>query len=196
MALVEGTNCGFVTAAPVADPGETAFPTNTGNGRTARFTSPAGNNVVTEMGWWQHGDAHVAASFNMGIYADDGSGDPGYLITTQNSGNETTENTPEWCVYTGLNIQILPSTVYHLAFAVDAIVSGAHWYELVWDATQYTNSEDGGDDEVLPDPFVNYGSVTMLKGIYAVYEAVPSFLLMEHSLGGNVLGGNVGRMTE
>ena len=181
MALVEGTNCGFVAAAPVADPGETAFPSNTGFACTSRFTPPAGNNIVTELGWWQHGDAHVAANFNMGIYADGGSGDPGSLIATQNSGSETTENTPEWCVYSGLNITILPSTVYNLAFAVDAIVSGAHWYELVWDATQYNNTGDTGGSEVLADPFVDYGSLTMLMGVYAKYEAVPAFLLMEHS---------------
>ena len=189
MAIVEGVNAGFVTVTPVDDPGGLAWPTNSGGGFAQRFTSPVGNNIVTELGFWQHGDNHVSANYNMGIY-DDVDGAPGSLIATQCSGQVTTEDTAEWLVYTGLNIPILSSTVYYLGFAIDAIEANAHWIESTGAEGHKYYWEDG-DDEVLSDPFVSAGStVDFIWAVYAKYEAAPSML----PLTGDRMGGNCNPM--
>ena len=195
MALAKGTNCGFVTASPEGDPGGSGVPANSGEAFAGRFTSPAGNNIITELGWWQGGsDTSEAVNYNMGIYDND-EGEPGSLITTQETGNLTTALTAMWCKYTGLSIAILPETVYWIAVGIGVQGSGANYFDTQWDAGELYRYEDI-EDYTLSDPFVVDGGPTMLLGVYAKYEAVPAFLLMEHSLGGNVLGCNAGRMKE
>jgi hypothetical protein len=51
MALTLGTNCGFVLAAPTADPGGDASVID--NAAWAmKVVAPAGAVKVTEIGWW------------------------------------------------------------------------------------------------------------------------------------------------
>src|SRR3990167_1833720 len=76
MALVIGTNCGFVTAAPTADP---AGATGVGfdvQAIACRFTSPAGAVRIVEMGWYA-GVATEEANFEVGVFAADGAVVPG-----------------------------------------------------------------------------------------------------------------------
>jgi len=197
MALVAGTNCGFVAASPEGDPLGSGVPVNSGEAFAARHTSPAGNNIITELGFWQGGsDDNEAVHYNMGIYDND-AGEPGSLIVPQETGNLTTALTAEWCRYTGLSIPILPETIYWIAVAIGVQGTGANWIDTAWDATELYRFEDI-EDYTLSDPFNVDGGPTMLLGVYAKYEEVPAveLLLTEHSLGGNVLGGNAGRMTE
>lgn len=166
--LVVGTNCGFVSAAPSIDPGETGLPCD-GNAFAFRATSPAGNNVITEIGFWQGGSENDDAKYNVGIYNND-DGEPGSLIATQKTGQSTT-NTPGWYKYTGLNIAISPSTVYFIAVGIEP-VSQSNWTDFVWDADELYRFE-ALESETLSDPFVVDGGPTMLISIYAKYEAAP-----------------------
>ena len=190
MAIGEGVNSGFVDETPEADPGGTAWPTNQAEIFAAQFVSPAGNNIITELGVWQHGNNHVAANYNMGIY-DDNEGAPGSLIATQCSGNMTTENTPEWLVYTDLSSPILPSTTYYIAFAIDAIIANAHWIEMTFfPGEEHIYHWEDTDDEILTDPFTSGGNADSLMAVYAKYEAAPSIL----PIIGNRMGGNCNPM--
>ena len=197
MALVVGTNCGFVSASPVGDPAGTGWAVNAGDAFAARHTSPVGNNIVTEIGWWQGGsDNSPSVNYNMGLY-DDNAGEPGSLVTAQSTGQVTTVDTASWYAYSGLSIPILPETVYWIGIGIGIVGSGANYFDASADASELYRFEDIAD-YTLSDPFSVDGGPAFLFGIYAKYEAVPAveLLLFEHSLGGNVLGGNAGRMTE
>lgn len=197
MALVKGTNCGFLSASPEGDPLGTGLPANFSVAFAGRYTSPAGNNIVTELGFWQGGsDDNESVNYNMGIYDDD-EGEPGSLIVAQVTGNVTTALTAEWCRYTGLSIPILPETIYWIAIGIGDQEHGSNWIDITWDSNELYRYEDIAG-YTLSDPFVVEGGPTMLLGVYAKYEALPAvkLILVEHSLGGNILGGNAGRMTE
>jgi len=171
--LAVGENCGFVLTSPEIDPGGSGSPCNTGVAFASRHTSPAGNNIVTELGWWQGGsDDSPLVHWNMGIYVDD-AGEPGSLIVPQSTGQVTTLNTAAWYRYTGLNIPISPETIYWIAIGIGYLAHGANWIDLTWDETQLYRYEDILD-YTLSDPFNVEGGPTMLLGIYAKYEAAPS----------------------
>jgi hypothetical protein len=197
MALVVGTNCGFCIASPEGDPLGTGSPLNNGDALASRHTSPVGNNVITELGFWQGGsDANQSVHYNMGIY-NTIEGEPGNLIVPQCTGNMTTALTAEWCRYTGLNIPISPETVYWIGLSIGISTFDANWVDITWDDSALYRFEDI-EDYTLSDPFNVDGGPTMLVGVYAKYEAVEGIpmRLVEHSLDGNTLGGSCGRMTE
>ena len=52
MALVKGTNCGFVTVAPTTDPTGGGATTIDQTSQALKDTSPVGATVITEIGWW------------------------------------------------------------------------------------------------------------------------------------------------
>lgn len=168
MALILSTNCGFVTVAPTTDPGGLGVPCD-GDGFAFRATSPAGNNIITEIGFWQGGSENDAAKYNVGIY-NNNAGEPGSLIATQSTGQSTT-NTPAWYKYTGLNISISPATIYWIAFGMEP-VSQSNWTDIASDSGELYRF-GAQDSETLPDPFVVDGGPAYLISIYAKYEAAP-----------------------
>jgi len=184
MALILSTNCGFVTVAPSTDPEELGVPCD-GHGFAFRATSPAGNNIITEIGFWQGGSENDVAKYNAGIYAND-AGEPGALIATQSTGQSTT-NVPAWYKYTGLNIPISPATIYWIAFGMEP-VSQSNWTDIVSEAGELYRFE-ALDSETLSDPFVVDGGPAMLISIYAKYELAPSVAPT-----GNINGPLVGPM--
>lgn len=75
-ALVLGTNCGFVSEAPTADPNGTDIEADKGNARTAvKHTTSAGTTTITEVGWYCD-NATPAANFEVGLYTDEGNNEP------------------------------------------------------------------------------------------------------------------------
>lgn len=114
MALVLGTNCGFVAVAPVADP-QGAFGNSIENfTRGARDTSPAGTNKITEIGWWKNAGSEDV-NFEVGLYNETG-GKPKNLISVSRT-NSTGVDTGWKTVAVDWDID--PSTVYWLEVQVD-----------------------------------------------------------------------------
>lgn len=74
-AVVSGTNAGFVTVAPSADP-EGAAALITGDGVVTKDTSPATAVKITEIGWYKN-NATTSSNFEVGLYAADGVVVPG-----------------------------------------------------------------------------------------------------------------------
>lgn len=62
MALVKGTNCGFLTESPSGDPDAGASGTQDGYTAVQNVTSPAGNNKIIELGWYQNFSSNDAAA--------------------------------------------------------------------------------------------------------------------------------------
>ena len=180
MALVKGTNCGFITTSPSVDPDASAQGTQDGYQAASKFTSPAGNNKVTEIGWYQDSTSNDAAEYSCGIYSHDaGDNEPNALIATQSTGQSTTANTDAWYKYTGLNISISESTTYWIATGQEG-VSGANRLDRESDAGEqrdYKTAEAGPN--YLSDPWGDSsGAGGYLNAYYAKYESVVTDLII------------------
>ena len=117
-AIVVGTNAGFVTVAPSADP--TGGATSNLDTRTfaSKFTSPSDATSIVELGWWCN-NATEAADFDVGVYDHNvGDNNPEAVVgsLSQNNAKGTTSG---WKKITGLNIPIDGSTIYWLAVQLD-----------------------------------------------------------------------------
>ena len=163
MALVLGTNCGFVVAAPVTDPNEAA-PAIDGFAVALEDTTHVTATTVTEIGWWCDSQGDEGQNFEVGIYDDDADS-PDNLI-----GSDITNVLSAgagWKSVVGLNISVSPETKYWLGLQVDA--SSA--------ATDYNFSGEGegqyyfGAASALPDPWVSATSTTRINSLYAVWTA-------------------------
>lgn len=114
MALVEGTNCGFVLAAPTGDPDVLNVNADTFT-LAGKYTSPANATKITEIGWYCD-NATEAADAEVGIYANDAvDNEPGALIGKAVFAKGTSSG---WKKAT-VDIAISPETIYWLAFQVD-----------------------------------------------------------------------------
>ena len=167
MAVVIGTNSGFVTVAPSADPAGASSGNVDNRAVVTHDTSPAGTNVITEIGWWCD-TATQESNFEVGLYAADGAVVPNEAGTLLFSDTTNAKGTGAgWKVVSGLNWAISASTAYWIGIQLDNT------------ATQ-TQSDFGtgtGRDFVtattLPDPF---GGGALANGsqcaaFYAKYEA-------------------------
>ena len=171
MALVVGTNCGFVTTAPTDDPASESR-TLDYTAVVAGFTSPANAIKVTEIGWYQGTAVTQNANFEVGLYAADGAVVPGEAGTRLYVDNSNAKGTDAgWKRCTGLNWDISPNTMYFIGVQLDNTST----------ATYYDYSSTGGygyDDLIsvtsLPNPFGGgafYGGGDYLPSFYAVWEA-------------------------
>jgi len=116
MALVIGTNCGFVTTAPTTDPGGNLTETIDTRSNAGKFTSPVGAGKITEIGYYVN-IATEAATNEVGIYLHDSGNDkPNELLSKASFAKGTTAG---WKVASGLNIVIEPETIYWLAAQCD-----------------------------------------------------------------------------
>lgn len=116
MALVLGTNCGFVASAPVADPNGNQAQTIDFQIQALKHTAPVSATAITEIGWYT-GDATEEANFEVGLYSDAGAGEP--ELRLQVSATNAKGTTAGWKVVTGLNWAITAGTAYWLAVQLD-----------------------------------------------------------------------------
>jgi len=175
MALVKGTNCGFVTVAPVADPAASNEVLDT-RAHGLKDVAPAGAVRVTEIGWWCD-TASEAADFDVGIYSHDAVNDrPNVLIGS--SVNNPKGLTAGWKVISGLNIAITPGTIYWIGVQLDDTATATnHNYQ----ATTGEKRDYKASQTSLPNP---WGASTLtaarLVSSYALIEisapaAAPKF---------------------
>ncbi len=163
MALVKGTNCGFVTTAPTADPGGTNWVLDT-YAYGFKDVAPAGAAKVTEIGWWCD-NATEAADYDVGIYSHDAVNNrPNGLIgVARNNAKGTTSG---WKRVTGLNISISAATTYWIGVQLDNTATNTNY--------NYTGQAGEKDDwktsqTSLPDPWgTSSGTGADLTAFYAV----------------------------
>ena len=124
MVVTIGTDAGFVTVSPNADPTGTGTDTNDNQVQGARDTSPSGDNIITEMGWWCD-NATEESNFEVGLYSDDpGNNRPLTLLQSDTVNAKGTG--AGWKKVTGLNWEIDAETVYWVAVQLDNTSTSTH----------------------------------------------------------------------
>lgn len=168
MAIVIGTNAGFVTVAPTADPGNTASRVIDDRSTGFKDTSPSGSNRVTEVGVWLELDGDNNVGCEIGLYSDAGAGEPEARLFVETGLNTGSAGNNRWLKFTGLDWELSASTVYWLAIQVDASVTD----------TAVGNETSGGSgfaslnsQSALP---ADWGSsaATDADGLIAIYALV------------------------
>ena len=166
MALVLGTNCGFVTTAPTSDP--TALETQIDNfARVTKDISPAAAVKITEIGWYCS-NATQESNFEVGLYAADGAVVPGEAGTLLEVARTNAKGTGAGWKTVTVDWTISPSTSYWLGVQLDntatnTLIDVATTGGLGWDVVTVST---------LPNPFGG-GVFTenFIVAIYAVWEA-------------------------
>jgi hypothetical protein len=163
MAVVLGTNAGFVTVAPTASPVGTATTTDA-YARAVKHTAPVGAAKITEIGWWS-GDASNETNFEVGLYAHDAVNDEPaarlYVSATNAKGT-----TAGWKTVT-VDWDIVAETIYWIAIQVDDTAT----------ATKTDITDSGAPNRgtflaasTLSNPFGAGTEGTSIPAIYAVWE--------------------------
>ena len=160
MALVLGTNSGFVTVAPTADPNATGA-TIDGNAVVTKHTSPANAVLVTEIGWYRASGTN-AANWEIGQYSDLA----GVPLTRLNVDATNSTTSAGW-IATAVSWAITPSTPYWWALQMDAH-SGS---STVDSAASGGAGSDLFAAATLADPYAG-GTVADADGMYAIYALV------------------------
>jgi len=167
MAVVLGTSCGFVIAAPTDDPaGVTHSPEDT-VACALKVTAPAGNNKITEIGWYCD-NATEAALFYVGLYSHDVANDrPDVRLGVSSATGKGT--TAGWKKAT-VDITIVAGTIYWLGYFIGNTATATAG-NYTTDAGAKTDIKTG--QSALPNPWsasdATYGR---LFAVYAVYTAV------------------------
>lgn len=170
MALVLGTNCGFVSTRPTVDPGESSNDFVMDDSCVGgKFTSPSGSNTLSEVGWWCR-TASEAANFQVGIYSHDAGNDcPGSRLAVS---SDTAKGTGNGWKYASLSYALSASTTYWLCVQLDN-TSTTTYIEYIFNASYRGDTISGYS--ALPDPWVfAFNANTYLMGIYGVYAATSS----------------------
>ena len=171
MALVLGTNCGFVTVAPSADPGGSAF-SSMNTAFVTRDTSPATAAKITEIGWWCN-NATDEANFEVGLYAADGAVVPNEAGTRLFVDTTNAKGTDAGWKRVSVNWVIDSSTDYwigvHIATTstltqADRATSGFAGYDLRDEQANLPNPFGGG----------NLSDSNGMFAFYAVWEVAPT----------------------
>lgn len=162
MAVVLGTNAGFVTEAPTADPSGTGTYIDF-QACAVKDTSDATADRITEVGWWCD-TATAEANFEIGLYAHDSGNDkPGSQLYADivNAKGVTTG----WKTVT-VNWSIDPSTIYWIALQVDNTPTATD-IDRNSDATRISIKTTSG---ALADPWPSESTETVwARAIYALW---------------------------
>lgn len=160
MALALGTNSGFVTVAPTADPAATGA-TIDGNCVVTKHTAPANAVKITEIGWYRASGTNTA-NWEIALFSD-GAGVP---VTRLFVDATNSTNAGGWRV-TAVDWDITPSTPYWLALQMDSH-SGS---STVDSATSGGAGSDVFAASTIATPYAG-GAVADADGIYAIYALV------------------------
>jgi len=165
MALVLGTNCGFVTEAPTGDP--SGINNQIDSRRSAIKVTTTDAVTITEMGWYS-GVTSQESNFEVGIYShNSGTDKPGALLHVSDTNAKGT--TVGWKT-ASVNFELEGSTIYWLAAVVvntatttriDGGNAGTRFAYLSGDDLPATWSGGAAGDD-------------WTYAIYAVYETAPT----------------------
>ena len=163
MAVTLGTNAGFVTTAPTGSPAVGATSVKN-QALVIKDTSPVDIIRISEIGWYVV-NATDEDNFEVGLYSDDGTGEPNLLLEVSRTNAKGT--TTGWKRVTGLNISISPETIYWVAAQLDNT-----------SPTTYTNIRNIGITShkykfgatTLSDPYGANSNSNWIVSIYALVE--------------------------
>jgi len=161
MAVVIGTNCGFVTVAPVADP-EGDNSVVDAISYAFKVVVPEGITTITEIGWWCD-TATEASNFEVGLYEN-------YAVTGLPTNRLYVSNTNAKGTDAGwksveVNWEVTPETIYWLAVQLDNTSTQTNInINTVGDSTtSYKTSST-----TLTNPWVSSGVLGVNTAIYAI----------------------------
>jgi hypothetical protein len=165
MAVVLGTNAGFVTEAPATDP------TGLNNdidqsARATKHTCPADVTTISEIGFWVD-NTHTAHSYDVGLYSHDSGSDTADALLFSSTGHTTT-GSAEWNTVSGLDWEVTPGTVYWIAVLLGS--AGGTDPEGDYAATGGRTGIRTGVGE-LPNPFSTQGDGENIRAFYALVES-------------------------
>ena len=166
MALVLGTNCGFVTTAPTSNPSGTADMGVSNRVVALKVTSGGDALSITSIGWWSD-VSNAESNYEVGIYDHDSNNDRPkdllYSVTTNAKGTGA-----GWKTSTGLSGWNLDaSTIYWIAVQVDKATP-----ETKMDTSADTGEQfDWGGATTLTNPWEETSTVSnRIIAVYAVWE--------------------------
>jgi hypothetical protein len=177
MALSSGTNCGFVTVAPTADPAASDYAQD-GASIGFRCTAPA-DLTISAIGWYCGQDTlGNGSNWEAGVYANDASltgsaanTRPGARLYSATLNSRAASQTG-W-LQTALTCTINASTIYWIAIQLDAVAGsvGIDYKDTAGEKQAIRTSETA-----LPTPSWGANSATRqaLVGVYALYSTVTS----------------------
>lgn len=177
MGLIVGTNCGFVLAAPTADPTGTNRIID-GLGDWWKVTAPNDLSKITEMGWYCGANSGTAGNFELGVYAHNSGTD---LPTTKifsigpTSGGTTTGWKP---IITDQDMSAYAGQVLWLALQMDAVTGNTYVDYDSGVAGQRRSYQSG--ISTLPATHSSTGTTISPIAVYALYTSsavmVPRFM--------------------
>ena len=177
MALVLGTNCGFVTTAPTGDPGDWSVAYDN-YAYAISDTTPTGTVKITEIGWYCL-SATEEANYEVGIY-EDSSNRPGNAVAIAHTNAKGT--TAGWKRVT-VDWTVSANTVYWIAVQLDdtaTATNGRRINPAVGGSTMAYKSSA----TTLADPWDGgNGGVDYTYAIYAVYETAAAGTNMKINIG-------------
>lgn len=161
MALALGTNSGFVTSAPSADPNETGT-TIDGSSVVTKHTSPANAVKITSIGWYRASGTN-AANWEIALYSEVAG-----VASVRLFADQTNSSTSAGWLTTAVDWTIAPSTAYWLGLQMDAH-SGSSSVDAA--ASLGVGSDVLTAQTALNDPYGG-GAVADSDGMYAIYALV------------------------
>jgi hypothetical protein len=164
MALVLGTNCGFVATPPVADPGGTLTIIDAYD-MAVKDVVPGGVTTILEIGWWCNNNTEEA-NFEVGLYSHHvGNDKPDARLFVDNVNAKGTD--AGWKIVS-VNWAVTPGTTYWIAIQVDDTDTITETdYSITADrVSTHTPST------ALPNPWdAGSNEATWVRGIYASSSA-------------------------
>ena len=161
MAIVLGTNSGFVIVVPSADP-TGSDTTIDGSSVVTKHTSPVGSVKITEIGWYR-GSGTNTANFEVALYSESA----GVAATRLFVDNTNSSAAGGW-IATTVDWAISESTAYWLAVQMDAH-SGSSTIDSA--ASGGVGIDVLTSQTTLNDPYGG-GAVSDADGIFAIYAKV------------------------
>jgi len=168
MALVVGTNCGFVATAPTADPQGTGDYIIDFTSYAFKDVAPVGAMRVSEIGWWCN-NACNAADSDVGIYSHNaGSDKPGTRLGLATFPKGTTAGWKKAAV----NIAVTAETIYWMGAQCDEIYQNAY-------VDQYSILDYRSHKSIMTSalPFTwtqDFPLLHRVIAIYAVWKSTPA----------------------
>ena len=167
MALVLGTNCGFVTTAPTADPAGGGARNIDNDAAVIRSTSPANAGKITEIGWWKNTDSEES-NFEVGLYDTDG--DSGVAGTLLEVSRTNAKGTGTGWVAASVDWTITANKIYWIGLQVDNTATSLQIDTQASGGSGYDAL--GAGQTTLPNPFGGGTFLTDSNGMIAIYAVV------------------------
>ncbi len=170
MAVALGTNSGFVTVSPTADPGGSGTQLETRT-KTMVDTSPVTAARITQVGWWC-GEATDEANFEIGVYSADGAVVPGEAGTLLHVSRTNAKGTTSGWKKVTVDWAISGNTNYWLAVQLDTVAQPTR-IDL---ATTGGNGYDSLTSQTTLNDPLGGGALSQSAGMmsaYMLWEAAP-----------------------